>query len=114
MMNPQWPTLLSVAAAVVLLTLVPATGQWLKYPTPGIPRLPDGQPDLAAPTPRTVDRTVDLSGLWEPNAGGYQHNATADLSPSEIRPWATALTKQRVEHFGRENPVALCLRLVRP
>jgi len=119
MMNPdntgdrdpvvQWPTVLSVAAAVVLLTLVPATGQWLKYPTPGIPRQPDGQPDLAAPTPRTADGKVDLSGLWQPNAGGYQHNVTADLSPSEFRPWAAALTKQRVERFGRENPVALCL-----
>ena len=105
----RWPTLLSVAAAVVFLTLVPATGQWLKYPTPGIPRLPDGKPDLAAPTRRTVDGNVDLSGLWQPNAGGYQHNATADLSPSEFRPWAAALTKQRVEHFGRDNPVARCL-----
>ena len=54
----QWPAILSVAAAVVLLTLVPATGQWLKYPTPGIPRLPDGKPDLAAPTPRTADGKV--------------------------------------------------------
>jgi len=107
-------TILSVAAAVALLTLAPTTGQWLNYPTPGIPRLPDGKPDLAAPTRRTMDGKVDLSGLWQPNAGGFQHNVTADLSPNEFRPWAAALTKQRVEHFGRENPAALCLPSGRP
>ena len=56
-----------------------------------------------------VDGKADLSGLWEPNAGGYQINATADLSASEFRPWADALTTQRIENFGRENPVARCL-----
>jgi hypothetical protein len=29
--------------------------QWLNYPTPGMPRLPNGQPNLAAPAPRTAD-----------------------------------------------------------
>ena len=37
--------------------------QWLKLPTPGLPRLPDGKPNLAAPTPRTPDGKPDLSGL---------------------------------------------------
>src|ERR1700680_4583961 len=27
--------------------------QWLNYPAPGIPRTPDGKPNLAAPTPKT-------------------------------------------------------------
>ena len=27
----------------------PASAQWLNYETPGIPRLPDGKPNLAAP-----------------------------------------------------------------
>jgi hypothetical protein len=109
--NPvvQSTTILSVAVAVALLTIVPVTGQWLKHPTPGIPRAPDGRPDLAATTPRTADGNVDFSGLWQPNAGGYQINATADLSPSDIQPWAAAVTKQRVDNFFRENPVALCL-----
>jgi hypothetical protein len=100
-----------VSVALVLLTVVPATSQWLKYPTPGIPRGPDGKPDLAAPKPRTADGKPDLSGLWQPNAGGYQMNVTADLSPSEFRPWAAALTKQRVDNFdfARENPFARCL-----
>jgi hypothetical protein len=111
--NPvvRWATILSVAAAVALLTFVPARGQWLNYPTPGIPRTPDGKPNLTAPTPRTADGKADLSGLWQPNAGGYQMNVTADLLPSEFRPWAAAVTKQRVENFAfaKENPVSLCL-----
>jgi hypothetical protein len=96
----------SVAVAIVLLTLVPTSGQWLKYPTPGIPRTPDGKPDVSAPAPRTADGKPDLSGIWQPNAGGYQFNITADLNPGEFRPWAAALTKER---FGRESPTTLCL-----
>jgi hypothetical protein len=110
--NPvQQTTTLCVAAAVVLLVFVPVTGQWLKYPTPGIPRGSDGKPDLSAPTPRTADGKPDLSGLWRPNAGGYQMNITADLSMNEFRPWAAALTKQRIANFdfATENPIARCL-----
>ena len=111
--NPavRWTIMLCVTATVVLLTFVPVTGQWLKYPTPGIPRGSDGKPDLSAPTPRTAEGKPDLSGLWQPNAGGYQINVTADLSVNEFRPWAAALTKQRIANFdfARVNPVALCL-----
>src|SRR5579883_2781335 len=38
--------------------------QWLGYPTAGVPRTPDGKPDLAAPTPRTADGKPDFSGMW--------------------------------------------------
>jgi hypothetical protein len=38
----------------------PATGQWLNYPSPGIPRTPDGKPNLSAPAPRTPDGRPDL------------------------------------------------------
>jgi hypothetical protein len=107
--NPVGVTVVGLTLALSLLSTIQGSGQWLKYPTPGIPRTSDGKPDLATPAPRTADGRADLSGLWRPNAGGYQMNATSDLSPSEIRPWAAALTKQRVENFGRENPVALCL-----
>jgi len=41
-----------------------AHAQWLNYPTPGIPRTPDGKPNLMAPAPRTADGKPDLSGVW--------------------------------------------------
>ena len=42
----------------------PGFGQWLRYPTEGIPRKPDGKPDLTAPAPRLPDGHPDLSGIW--------------------------------------------------
>src|SRR5215831_13916693 len=41
-----------------------AGAQWLNYPAPGIPRLPDGKPNLSAPTPRMPDGKPDLYGIW--------------------------------------------------
>src|SRR4051794_4032720 len=38
--------------------------QWLNYPTPGVPRLPDGKPNLAAAVPRTAEGKPDLTGVW--------------------------------------------------
>jgi hypothetical protein len=49
-------------AFAAMLQVVSA--QWLNYPTPGIPRLPNGKPDLAAKAPRTRDGKPDLSGVW--------------------------------------------------
>jgi hypothetical protein len=57
-----------VCGALTLgLSALPMTGQWLNYPTPGIPRTPDGKPNLTAPAPRTADGHPDLSGLWAPS-----------------------------------------------
>jgi hypothetical protein len=39
-----------------------AFGQWVKYPTPGIPRTSDGKPNLSAPAPRTIDLGVIFYG----------------------------------------------------
>ena len=43
-----------MAALVIVMAGPMAAGaQWLNYPTPGIPRLPNGAPNLKAPAPRT-------------------------------------------------------------
>ncbi|MDP8990419.1 MAG: hypothetical protein M3N41_10120, partial [Acidobacteriota bacterium] len=49
---------------VVALLTTGAHAQWLNFPTPGIPRLGDGKPNLTAPTPRAFDGRPDLSGVW--------------------------------------------------
>ena len=40
-------------------------GQWIDYPSPGIPRQADGKPNLSAPVPKKPDGKPDLSGLWQ-------------------------------------------------
>jgi hypothetical protein len=41
-----------------------ASGQWIQYPTPGVPRGKDGNPNLSAPVSRGPDGKPDLSGMW--------------------------------------------------
>ena len=84
---------------------VPLSAQWLNYPTPGIPRTPDGKPNLSAPAPRTADGKPDLSGIWRGTGmGGYDRNIARDLSPNDIQPWAEALYQQRVRDMGEGRP----------
>ena len=88
----------------------PASAQWLKVPSKGIPRLPDGTPNLAAPTPKTSDGKIDLSGLWMPTAR-YIGNIASDLKPGEVplRPWAEALYKKRQEDKSKDDPTGHCI-----
>src|SRR5690348_9324971 len=100
---------LAVTVFAFLLPTV-ALAQWLDYPAPGIPRTPDGKPNLAAPTPRASDGKPDLSGIWRgPGAGSYDRNVARDLKPSDIQPWAEALYQQRIRDMGKGAPRANCL-----
>ena len=89
----------------------PLAAQWLNQPTPGIPRTPDGKPNLAAPAPRTPDGKPDLSGLWNKISPKYSRNIAADLKPEDIQPWARALVQQRKEDLGREYMNVQCVPL---
>ena len=101
----------SLIAVVTVALSAPVAAQWLTQPTPGIPRAPDGKPNLTAPAPRTPDGKPDLSGLWNKISPKYHRNIAADLKPEEIQPWARALVEQRREDLGREYMNVLCLPL---
>jgi len=93
-----------------VLAATTVSAQWLHYPTPGIPRLRDGKPNLAAPAPKTKDGMPDLSGLWTIRYRPYNANIANDLKPEDILPWAATLTRQRKESFGKDDPSSLqCL-----
>jgi hypothetical protein len=103
-------TLVGALAALVLAgTASPARAQWLKHPTPGIPRNADGTPNLSAPAPRTPDGRPDLSGVWGLDAGPYAFYVAGELKPDEIAPWAQKLVQERDETLGRNDPGVLCL-----
>jgi hypothetical protein len=108
------------------MTMAPesATAQWLNYPTRGIPRTPDGKPDLTAPAPTTPDGKPDLSGMW-----GWEDNrpCPADGCPDAkigqefinlgwslkdglpFQPWAAELTRTRRTENSKDDPQSRCL-----
>jgi hypothetical protein len=104
----------SILAFVVLLSAcVSLSAQWLHYTTPGIPRTPDGKPNLSAPAPKTPDGKPDLSGIWniQDNPGQTQF---LDIAPSvqgglPYRPGIVELTKARSAPPKTSEPITRCL-----
>src|SRR5215470_1977904 len=76
-------TLLPGVLLFVLATPSVGLSQWLNYPTPGIPRLANGAPDLKAPTPRTPDGKPDLSGMWFANVPSKDYCKEKDCIQEE-------------------------------
>jgi hypothetical protein len=119
-------TLLALAIGVP----EPGYGQWLKYPTAGVPRNADGSPNLSAPAPRLPDGKPDFSGVWHaanpnrcipgvnrfiecgteiggsPLGGNLGRNLQGGLP---YQPWAAALAQQRRADDSRDDPHVRCL-----
>ena len=110
----------------VLGTPVPGFGQWVHYPTAGVPKKADGTADLTAPAPRLPDGKPDFSGIWHtavinqcvPATGLFCGNTEIGGSPLALnigkdlpgglpyQPWAAELVKQR---FSKDDPHVRCL-----
>jgi hypothetical protein len=118
-MNAHCKALAAIAASLLLAGT--ARAQWLNYATPGIPRLPDGKPNLSAPPPRATDGKPDLSGIWAVECGIYGRDAcftkslffdlARDLKPEDVEmtPWAKAIQAQRESRDHVDDPYGYCL-----
>jgi hypothetical protein len=97
--------------AAILAAAVPSAAQWLRIPTPGIPRTPTGRPDLTAPAPRGPDGRPLITGLWRPS-GRVIGDIRTGLKPGEsvpFQPWAEALYKSRVANDAKDDPTSNCI-----
>jgi hypothetical protein len=112
------------AIAVVLIAPLCGFAQWLKYPTPGVPRTPDGKPNFTAPAPRAADGKPDLSGIWGwednrpcpptgcPDQKVGQEFLNIGWSLKEglpYQPWAADLVKTRRAGNAKDDPQSQCL-----
>ena len=115
----------SLVFGLLLCPLIcPMNAQWVNYPTAGVPRTPDGKPDLAAACPRTADGKPEFSGLWiiatkregNPNFPGCEPvsdefvNIAASLKEGlPYQTWAADLVKTRRSEQRVNDPISNCL-----
>jgi hypothetical protein len=121
----------SISTLFALLSAsVSLYAQWLNYPTPGMPRTPDGRPNLSAPAPRTADGKPDLSGVWAVATGGSEGyaldptirqsgpNQFLDIAPDDkgqpyhrlpYKPGMAELAEARANPPKTTEPHSLCL-----
>lgn len=109
--------ILKIAPLLLFAALAPA--QYLDYPTPGVPKTPDGKPNMNAPTPRTADGKPDFSGMWgwvtRANCGAHCNDTQVSREFMNIaasmkeklpyQPWAADLVKKRTAEQGSDPNV---------
>jgi hypothetical protein len=112
-------------ATMIVVAALGLQAQWLTYPTAGVPRLPNGQPNLMAPTPKAGDGHPDLSGVWlanrdNPSGVSFGGNPLPALFTDigaqlkdglPYRPWAKDLTNARRADHMKDSPDGKCLPL---
>ena len=122
---PSRSCLHTAVAAFILAAIQPAVfAQWLDYPTPAIPRTPDGKPNFSAPAPRGADGKPDLSGMWGwatigPPCGarctdlqiGWEFLNIARTLKGGLpyQPWAAELVKKRKADNAKDDPNVRCM-----
>ena len=103
----------SVAAIALLMLLATSLhAQWVAAPTPGLPRLPNGKPDLDRPSPRAADGKPDLSAVWNIRAADserYRLFLASDFSDIPLLPAARQLYDKRLAVEGAGRPAERCL-----
>jgi hypothetical protein len=102
------------ALAVVLAASgalgVSVHAQWHGYPTPGLPRTPDGKVNLTAPAPRTADGKPDLSCICM--APRIRVDLAQGMKSGEkipFTPEGRAIYDERRANNGKDDPGARCL-----
>jgi hypothetical protein len=110
-----------------ILTSAPVSAQWVRYPTPGVPRKFDGGADASAEAPKLADGKPDFSGTWtsdeidprQPNVPPNPYDATTSRRMINLgielkgglpyQPWVAALVKERTANHAKDDPHVRCL-----
>ena len=125
------PAVFAMVAGSILSWSPTGLAQWLKYPTPDLPKTADGKPNLAAPSPRTADGKPDFSGIWltdnfncaarSPDPEALTCGAELPMGKEGInfgaslpgglpyQPWLVPIVKERTATNAKDDPHVRCL-----